>query len=56
MEKWYWISVSYATFGICEVDGIVTKTAPIAKWCRGRRIKVVLDYYRNSLKAVIVEV
>ena len=48
-ETGYWVSLSDATFGIWEKDGIVTDAAPISrKASMGRPIADVLTYYRNK--------
>jgi len=53
-ENWYWISLNYATFGLCEVEGIVTKSAPISKKSIGRKIEDVIYYYnRKKAKSMI---
>jgi len=44
----YWISLSYATFGLVVRGGIVTDSAPIARWTRGKDLANVLGYYRGK--------
>ncbi len=44
----YWISTPRATFGITAADGIVTRTAPIAKRWAGKPISDALDFYRSN--------
>lgn len=34
--KWYWVSLSYATYGIATKGGIVVDAAPIARWMVGK--------------------
>lgn len=46
--KTYWISLSYATFGIQTNEcNIVVNTAPIANWMKG---KTILEIYAWVLK------
>ena len=46
--KTYWISLSYATF-ILEVDEEkVVYAAPIAKWATGKKLEMVLDYWKKK--------
>ena len=54
MERTFWISLPYATFGVGVTDGIVTSTAPIAKWARGKPAGVLAVYRRKG--ADIVEI
>ena len=53
-ERWFWISLHYATFGECIVGGIVTDAAPLARWAVGKPARV-LTYYRQR-GAEIVEI
>lgn len=53
-ERYFWISLTYATFGVGVTDGVVTSAAPIAKRALGKRASV-LGYYRRA-GAVIVEI
>ncbi len=53
-EIGYWISLSYATFGIFSADHIiVSDAAPIAKWSIGKTVSYTLAYYRK--KGAIIE-
>ena len=36
MTDCYWISLSYATYGVIVRDGIVVEAAPIAHWMIGK--------------------
>ncbi len=53
-ERYFWISLSYATFGVGVTDGVVTSAAPIAGWARGKPA-AVLSFYRKK-GAEIVEI
>lgn len=44
----YRIETDYAVFRIKATDGIVTFTAPIAKWALGKKISDVLAYYQRK--------
>jgi hypothetical protein len=48
MESLYWISLSYATFGIVVRGLKVIKAAPIAQWTVGKKLDYVLSYYQNK--------
>ena len=55
MPDWYWISTSYATFGVAVgPDGHVCDAAPIARWSIGRWWTDVSTYYREKKGARIV--
>ena len=47
---WYWVSMSYATFGIAIDDSNfkVVKTAPIAKWMIGKDISYIQNWIKNK--------
>lgn len=50
-ETGYWVSLSYATFGIFSADHIiVTDAAPIAYWLvkQKKTVAYALDYYRKK--------
>ena len=48
MNKLYWISLSYATFGVITDNyNIITEAAPIGKWMIG---KTILEVYSWVLK------
>jgi hypothetical protein len=48
MEEWYYIELSYATFGIAAEDGVVTKAAPIAAWSIGKTLKQYLQWVEKK--------
>lgn len=51
IEYMYYISLSYATFGIFSRDDItITDTAPIAKWLieENKSLKWALQYYKRK--------
>jgi hypothetical protein len=47
-----WISLSYATFGVSIVNGIVAEAPPIARWMTGRNVAEVVRWARGK-RAVI---
>ena len=47
-ERWIWVSLSYATFGLAVRDGIVVDAAPIARWAIGKPEQKVADFYRSK--------
>jgi hypothetical protein len=48
VERWIWVSLTYATFAIVVRDGRVVDAAPIARWAVGRPERRVADYYRRK--------
>ncbi|MFF0864139.1 hypothetical protein ACFYUV_20440 [Nonomuraea sp. NPDC003560] len=48
MERWFWVSLAYATFAIVVRDGRVVDAAPIARWAIGKPEQRVADYYRRK--------
>jgi len=52
--KWYYISVSWATFGIATKDGIVKITAPIGKWMLGKTFIFIKQWVTNK-KGIIIK-
>ena len=55
MERWFYIDIHYATFGICSKDDIVIKTAPIAKWMLGEKLTDIKPFLLKK-KAKVVEI
>lgn len=51
----YQIDTGFAYFGVIVEDGIVTNTAPIAKWMIGKRWESCEQYWLNR-KATIIKV
>jgi hypothetical protein len=44
--RWFWVSLSFATFGLAVDDkGKVAQAAPIARWALGKDAVKVLGYY-----------
>ena len=41
IEKWYYVHVRNACFGVRTTNEIVTKVAPIGKWMMGKHITKV---------------
>jgi hypothetical protein len=54
MERYFWISLPYATFGVGVTGGRVTSAAPIAAWALGKEASVLSFYRRKG--AEIVEI
>jgi len=44
----YYISLSYATFGLIVEKGIVIEAAPIAKWTLDKPIDEVIRYFTKK--------
>jgi len=49
----YYISLSFAVFGILVEDDIVVDSAPIGRWMVGRNIKVVMKYVEKHNGKII---
>lgn len=45
---WYWVSLSYATYGIKIERGICVDAAPIAKWMIGNSNTFCRAWIRNK--------
>ena len=54
MERYFWISLDYATFGAGVTNKRVSSAAPIAAWALGKEAKVLAFYRRKG--AEIVEI
>lgn len=54
MKRWFWISLSYATFGVAIEAGVVTDAAPIAAWAIGKPARALAFYRQRG--AQIVEI
>jgi hypothetical protein len=46
--EWFWVSLSYATFGIALRSGRVVEAAPIARWAVGKDGEFALNYFRRK--------
>ena len=42
-DLWY-IKLHYACYGVTTVGGYIQRTAPIAKWSRGKHISVLRKF------------
>lgn len=51
--NWYYINLSYATFGVAEEDGKVITTPPIAKWMCGKSIEHVTNWVLSKHGEII---
>ncbi len=45
---WFWVSLPYATFGVCVQYGRVTQAPPIARWSLGRAWVDVERYFTRK--------
>ncbi|WP_187414211.1 hypothetical protein [Nonomuraea sp. PA05] len=48
MDRWIWVSLTYATFAVVVRDGRVVDAAPIARWSIGKPEQRVADYYKRK--------
>jgi hypothetical protein len=56
MEKWYWVDVGFACYGIVYADDkrCITSAAPIAKWMIGKTLEDIKPYLLSK-KAKVKE-
>lgn len=53
MERFFWIDVHYACFGIISTAGIVTEAAPIAAWMKGKTLQEIRPFLLRKCAKVI---
>ena len=53
MRRSFWISLSYATFGVESENNIVINTAPIAKWMKGKTLQEIKPWLLSKGAKVI---
>lgn len=53
MERWFWISMKHATFGIMSRDGIVVIAPPIAYWMVCQSLTAVKPWLLSKRAKVI---
>jgi hypothetical protein len=46
-ERLFWVSLSWATFGLVVVDERIHEAPPIAKWSTGKSARQVLHYFQR---------
>lgn len=51
----FWIDIHYACFGVISQNGIVTDTAPIAAWMKGKSLLEIKPWLKKK-KAVVIEI
>ena len=54
-ERWFYIKLSYATFGISSINDIINNTAPIAQWMKGKKL-IEIKPWLISKKAKVIEI
>ncbi len=55
MRRRFYISLSYATYAIVSVNGIITDCAPIANWMRGKSLIDIKPFLLQK-KAIVKEI
>lgn len=55
MERFFWIDVHYACFGIESKAGIVTDAPPILAWMRGKTLSEIKPFLLGR-RAKVVDV
>lgn len=53
MERFFWIDIHYACFGMESSGGIVTDSAPIAAWMRGKTLQEIKPFLVKRQAKVI---
>lgn len=49
VDRWVWVSLPYATFGLGIRQGVVVEAAPIARrYALGKPERQVADHYRRK--------
>jgi hypothetical protein len=46
-ERWIWVSLPHATFGLAVANGRVVDAAPIARWAIGKDESRVAAYFKR---------
>jgi len=46
--KWYRIELGYAVFAIEAKEGFIVRTAPIAKWMKGKRVSKIKKHVKSK--------
>ena len=54
-ERWFYIDIGYAVFGISSLNGVVNKTAPIGKWMAGKTLQQIKPWLIKK-KAKVIEI
>jgi hypothetical protein len=55
MIRWFYISLSYATYGIRSTNDIVDIAAPIASWMIGKKLSEIKPFLLKN-KAKVFEI
>lgn len=55
MERFFWIDLHYACFGIESKADVVTNSPPIAAWMKGKTLQEIKPFLVRK-KAKVVEV
>lgn len=53
LERWFWIDVKYACFGIASKGDTVFCAAPIANWMIGKTLKQIKPWLLSKHAKVI---
>jgi len=55
MERFFWVDIHYAYFGMVARDGIVAEVAPIVAWMIGKSLASIKPWLITK-KAVVKEI
>jgi len=55
MERFFWVDIHYACFGILAKDNIVKDTAPIVRWMIGKAL-VDIKPWLLGRRAIVKEI
>jgi hypothetical protein len=54
-DRWFWISLEYATFAICSRDGVIVDAPPIARWMVSKRLTDIKPWLLRQPGQRVVE-
>lgn len=55
VERFFWVDVYYACFGMQARDGVVTDAAPIVRWMIGKKLIDIKPWLLNR-RAIAKEI
>lgn len=55
MERFFWVDVTFACFGIVAIDNRITEVAPIASWMKGKTLQQIKPWLLRK-KATVIEI
>lgn len=55
MERFFWVDIHYACFGLLARDGVVVDAPDIAKWMIGKKLTDIKPWLKSK-KAIAKEI